>query len=84
MEDALDPYVTDPSPADDVVDELMPSDFDWQDLVRRYPLAALGLAALGGYVLGRHRGDDILRSFSNFAADTVSEQVNDLLGRDVL
>ena len=84
MEDALDPYVTDPSPADDVVDELMPSDFDWQDLVRRYPLAALGLAALGGYVLGRHRGEDILRSFSNFAADTVTEQVNDLLGRDVL
>lgn len=84
MENALDPYMTDPSPADDVVDELMPSDFDWQDLVRRYPLAALGLAALGGYVLGRHRGDDILRSFSNFAADTVSEQVNDLLGRDVL
>jgi len=84
VENALDPYMTDPSPADDVVDELMPSDFDWQDLVRRYPLAALGLAALGGYVLGRHRGDDILRSFSNFAADTVSEQVNDLLGRDVL
>jgi hypothetical protein len=84
VEDALDPYMTDPSPADDVVDELMPSDFDWQDLVRRYPLAALGLAALGGYVLGRHRGEDILRSFSSFAADTVSEQVNDLLGRDVL
>jgi len=84
VEDALDPHVTDPSPADDVVDELMPSDFDWQDLVRRYPLAALGLAALGGYVLGRHRGEDILRSFSNFAADTVTEQVNDLLGRDVL
>jgi len=84
VENALDPYMTDPSPADDVVDELMPSDFDWQDLVRRYPLAALGLAALGGYVLGRHRGEDILRSFSNFAADTVTEQVNDLLGRDVL
>lgn len=84
MEDVLDSHTGDASAADEVVDELMPSEFDWQDLVRRYPLVALGLAALGGYVLGRHRGDDILRSFSNFAADTVTKQVNDLLGKDVL
>jgi len=72
------------SPADDVVDELMPLELDWQRLVRRYPLAALGLATLGGYVLGRHRGRQILAAFSLFAADTVSDQVNHLLGKDVL
>lgn len=81
-----DPYpgFEDSSPANDVVDELMPAQLDWQDLVRRYPLAALGLATLGGYVLGRHRGREILEAFSLFAADSVSEQVNSLLGKDVL
>lgn len=73
-----------PSPADELVDELMPPEFDWQGMVRRYPLAALALAAIGGYVLGRHRGDDILRALSAFAADSVSEQVNALLGMDVI
>lgn len=73
-----------PSPVDDVVDELMPPTFDWQRLVREYPLAALGLATFGGYVLGRHRGREILEAFANFAADTVTEQVNDVLGKDVL
>ena len=77
-------YPDPPERVDDAVDELMPSGFDWQDLVRRYPLAALGLAALGGYVLGRHRGHEILEAFAGFAADSVSEQVNQTIGRDVL
>ena len=72
------------SMADEVVDELMPARLDWQDLVRRYPLAALALATLGGYVLGRHRGREVLEAFSLFAADSVSEQVNIVLGKDVL
>lgn len=84
MDEVRYPYGEDSSAADDVVDELMPSQLDWQRLVRQYPLAALGLATLGGYVLGRHRGREILEAFSLFAADSVSEQVNSLLGRDVL
>ncbi len=84
MTDTLDSYRDGASPADEMVDEWLPPEFDWQRLVRRYPLAALGLAALGGWVLGRHRGDRILEAFANFAADTVSEQVNLTLGRDVL
>jgi len=84
MDEYRSPYGEDASAADDVVDELMPSQLDWQRLVRRYPLAALGLATLGGYVLGRHRGREILEAFSLFAADSVSEQVNTLLGKEVL
>ncbi len=84
MNEVRHPYVEDNSPADDVVDELMPPELDWQRLVRQYPLAALGLATLGGYVLGRHRGREILGAFALFAADSVSEQVNNLLGKDVL
>ena len=84
MDEARYPEAQPGSAADDLVDELMPAQFEWQDLVRRYPLAALGLATLGGYVLGRHRGREIFEAFSLFAADSVSEQVNSLLGKDVL
>lgn len=84
MDEFRNPEAQTSSVADDVVDELMPAHLDWQDLVRRYPLAALGLATLGGYVLGRHRGPEILAAFSFFAADSVAEQVNELLGKDVL
>lgn len=72
------------SVADEVIDELMPSELDWRAMVRRYPLAALLLAGVGGYVLGRSRGTDILSSLSNFAADTLTDNVNELLGKNVL
>ena len=84
MDEAPHFHSDDMSAADEVVDELLPAQLDWQRLVRQYPLAALGLASLGGYVLGRHRGREILESFALFAADTVSEQVNSVLGKDVL
>lgn len=84
MDEVREPFSTDRTPAANVVDELVPSELDWQRLVRQYPLAALGLATLGGFVLGRHRGREILGSFALFAADSVSEQVNTLLGKDVL
>ena len=80
----MEPYDSNSMSADSVVDELMPSDFDWRRTIRKYPLASLAVAALGGYVLGRSRGEEILASLSLFAADTVSGQVNDLLGKDVL
>jgi hypothetical protein len=80
----MEPYENDSMSADSVVDEMMPSDFDWRKMVRKYPLASLAVAGLGGYVLGRSRGEEILALLSLFAADAVSGQVNDLLGKDVL
>jgi hypothetical protein len=70
--------------ADEVMDEVMPSELDWHRLVRRYPIASITIAAIGGYVLGRNRGEEILAALSNHAADLVSGQVNDLLGRRIL
>jgi hypothetical protein len=70
--------------ADDVVDEVLPAELDWQTLVRRYPKASITIAALGGYVLGRNRGEEILVALSEYAADLVSGQVNQLLGRHIL
>lgn len=80
----MESYDRDYPSADGIVDELMPADLDWSDQVRRYPLAALGIAAVGGYILGRTRGEDILRALSDFAAESVSGLVNDLIGKDVL
>jgi len=84
VDEVRHPYGEDKSPVDEVVDELMPPQLEWQRLVHQYPLTALGLATLGGYVLGRHRGREILAAFALFAADSVAEQVNSLLGKDVL
>lgn len=70
--------------ADDLLDEILPEELDWQDLVHRYPKSALAAAALGGYLLGRSRGVEIVEALSRFASDIVSEGVNELLGREVL
>ena len=69
---------------DEVVDEVLPDELDWQRMVRRYPVAAVTVAAIGGYILGRNRGEEILRALSAYAADLVSGQVNDALGRKIL
>ena len=69
---------------DEVVDEVLPAELDWQRMVRRYPVAAVTIAAIGGYILGRNRGEEILRALSDYAADLVSGQVNDALGRKIL
>lgn len=68
----------------EIIDEIVSRGFDWEDLVRAYPIPALLLAALGGFVLGRSRGDDVLEALSAFAADQVSERVNEALGEEVV
>lgn len=70
--------------ADDLLDELMPDELDWQRLVCRYPKSSLVVAALGGFFLGRSRGLQIVDSLSGFAADLLTENANQLLGRDVI
>ena len=70
--------------ADALVSELVPSDLDWLGFVRSYPKTALALAALGGYLVGRRHGGDILESVSAVAAETVTQQVHDRLGGEPL
>ncbi len=59
-------------------------DLDFETLIRRYPLPALALAAVGGFVLGRTRGKTVMNALSSFAVGHISEQVNAALGKDVL
>ena len=62
----------------------MPDEVDWRDLVVRYPLTSLTLASVGGYLLGRTRGAVIVAALAGFASETVTRNVNSLLGDEVL
>ena len=68
---------------DELVDELVPAELDWERLVVTYPLPALALAALGGFWLGRRHGPEILKAVSTFAAAQVTVNVRDVLGREL-
>lgn len=65
--------------ADTLVDELLPAEMDWQSWVRKYPITAISLAALGGFLLARSRGPELVDSLSTKAADTLSENVHHLI-----
>ena len=67
----------------DLVEELVPEDLDWERLVRTYPLPAVALAALGGFLLGRSHGPVILAAVSSFAAAEVAKNVSSLLGQEI-
>jgi hypothetical protein len=68
-----------PIAAADWVDELLPVDLDWRTLVDRYPVACLAAAAVGGYLLGRHRGALLVGVVTAFAAEAVEANVQRLL-----
>jgi hypothetical protein len=59
-------------------------DFDFEGMVRRYPLSAVALAVLGGFMIGRTRGDAVMAALSAYAAGQVAERVNTALGSEVL
>jgi hypothetical protein len=59
----------------------VPEGLDWERLVVTYPIPALLLAALGGFLLGRRHGPEILAAVSGFAAAEVSRNVERLLDR---
>jgi hypothetical protein len=70
------------SMVDDLIDELIPGDLDWQRLVTTYPLPALAVVALGGFYLGLRHGTEILSALSGYAAAEVSRNVGHLLDRE--
>lgn len=68
--------------ADDLLDELLPEDLDWEQLVRRYPRTCL-LAALGvGAWLGYRRGRAVLAVVGTLVAGRVAGTVGELLADD--
>ena len=70
--------------ADDLLDEILPEEIDWRQLVWSYPKASLTLAAVGGYLLGRSHGRKLLGGAARMVGDTVTEGANEFFGRKVL
>lgn len=68
--------------ADELIDDLLPPELDWRRLVRRYPVPALLVAAVGGYLLGRSRGPAIVEAVAELATAQISERVGAFAGED--
>ena len=73
-----------PSLADEILDEILPEEIDWRQLVWSYPKSTLALAALGGFLVGRSHGRRLLRAAGDYAGETVTEGFNEFFGRKVL
>jgi len=71
------------STVDEMVNELLPEDLDWQRLVRTYPLPALALAAAGGFLLGMRHGPGVLGALSGFVSAEISRALGDALGQEI-
>lgn len=64
-----------------ILDELLPEELDWERLVRTYPIPAIALAAVGGFIVGLRHGPMLLGAVSSYVAAEVSRNVGDLLGQ---
>lgn len=65
---------------EEILDELLPEELEWERLVRTYPVPAVALAAIGGFVIGLRHGPEILTAVSGFLAAEVSRNVSELVG----
>jgi len=68
-----------PAFSDQLLDELLPEDLEWREVVRAYPLSSLVVAAVGGYFIGRRSGQLIVEAFSRAANDRVVRVADGLL-----
>jgi hypothetical protein len=64
------------------LDELLPEELEWERLVRSYPIAALVVAGVAGYLLGVRSGGPILAAVGETATRRVTGLVNTDFGVD--
>jgi hypothetical protein len=72
-------YSEAPSRADELLDELMPDELDWRQLTLSYPKTALGVALVGGFLLGRNHGAGLLAALTGFAVGEVTRNLQGLV-----
>lgn len=65
---------------DQWVDQVMPDEFDWVSVVQEHPFVSLSVAAVGGFLLGRWQGQEIIDAVSELAAAKLSSSVDRVLG----
>ena len=64
--------------ADDLFDELLPPSLDWRHLVRRYPRAAVAVAAAAGFWVARKKSGLILAAVTSYVAAQFGDAIADL------
>lgn len=69
--------------SDEFVNELLPEELDWASWVRENPWPALALSALGGFLIGRLHGDQIVEGASEMLNDKVQETVERVKARSL-
>jgi hypothetical protein len=72
-----------PLNADYLLDRVIPGEIDWRDLVRRHPLASVGVAATIGLLLGRRKGQAIVTGLSAALTGAVMRQLSDVFDGDI-
>jgi len=55
-----------------ILDDLLPEELEWERLVRTYPIAALLVAGVAGYLLGVRSGAPILAAVGETATRRIS------------
>jgi hypothetical protein len=83
MEDFLDDGTPHSSTIDNLLDEVLPEELEWERMVRSYPLPALAVAAVGGFLLGISHGKAIASAVTGYLGAQVSQSVSQALGRDL-
>jgi hypothetical protein len=66
------------------IDEVVPPELDWKDLVRGYPVASVLAVAAGGFYLGAVHGRRIVEALSDLVTQRVEDTTERLraAGRD--
>lgn len=65
------------SRVDEMLDEILPEELDWERLVRTYPVPTLLVAAAGGFLLAYSRGPAIITGLSALATSQIADAVRD-------
>ena len=66
--------------AEDFIDELLPASLDWRHLVKRYPRAAVTVAAAAGFWIGQKKGGLVLAALTSYVAAQFGDAIADLGG----
>jgi hypothetical protein len=62
------------------IDEIVPAELEWKELVRSYPLASVLVVAAGGFYLGAVHGARIVEALTDLASHRVEETADRLRG----
>jgi hypothetical protein len=61
-----------------LIDQVLPEELDWVELVRTYPIPALAVAAIAGFFIGRIHGERLIEAASDIADRRVRETADRL------